>query len=347
MLGDPSTTPPVPLTDDDTSVGTGSQDVGKLTLSVDIVAACPATAADLVELVRGYYEANLARGGGQNWLRVLIAFGDETHDTLQPYTAAEARAGEARWSGWAPVRIELERLDTCADNNPPPPPPKPVVAIAGAAGGTEGAPVTFTVTASPAPAAGLAVGVTVATTGDFGYGTAPTSVTIPTSGTATVTITTADDSADEPDGTVTMTLNAGSDYTIGAPSTQTATVTDDDDPPVAVEQDDPDDPDEPVLAACGAALPTLSISNPTASRSDQSVDFEVSLSCIPANSPTILLTPVRDGSIASNMFVALSAQQTSATVTVTVGTEDRLGLALAWNQGLANDKAQGNVVYTD
>ncbi len=111
-----------------------------------------------------------------------------------------------------------------------------------------------------------------------------------------------------------------------------------------VEQDEPDKPDRPAPPAC-AGRPTLSISSPEASRSDATVDFEVSLSCIPSNRPTILLNPVRDGNLGQNMFVSLSAQQT--TTTVTIGTENRLGLALAWNIGLANDQAQGNVNFTD
>jgi len=100
------------------------------------------------------------------------------------------------------------------------------------------------------------------------------------------------------------------------------------------------------LAAC-AGRPTLLINNPTASRSDAAVDFEVSLSCIPASRPTILLSPLRDGNLVRNIFLHLSAERTSTTVTVDIGTEHQLGLALAWSIGLANHQAQGNVNYTD
>jgi len=61
----------------------------------------------------------------------------------------------------------------------------------------------------------------------------------------------------------------------------------------------------------------------------------------------ILLTPVRDGGIGENMFVNLSAEQTSTTVTVTIGSEDQLGLALAWSTGLANREEQGDITFTD
>ncbi|MDE0498579.1 MAG: hypothetical protein OXH86_14625 [Acidimicrobiaceae bacterium] len=43
----------------------------------------------------------------------------------------------------------------------------------------------------------------------------------------------------------------------------------------------------------------------------------------------------------------LSADRTSTTVTVAIGTEHQLALVLAWNTGLANHQAQGNVTYTD
>ncbi|MDE0495748.1 MAG: hypothetical protein OXH86_00205, partial [Acidimicrobiaceae bacterium] len=133
-------------------------------------------------------------------------------------------------------------------------------------------------------------------------------------------------------------------YTVSATQgAATVAVADDDPPPV--EQDQPD-PDQAPLVAC-AARPTLLISSPTASRSDATVDFEVSLSCIPSRKPTILLSPLRDGRIGQNIFVNLSADQTSTTVTVGIGAEHQLGLVLAWNIGLANHQAQGDVAYTD
>ncbi|MDE0496531.1 MAG: hypothetical protein OXH86_04180, partial [Acidimicrobiaceae bacterium] len=134
-------------------------------------------------------------------------------------------------------------------------------------------------------------------------------------------------------------------YTVSATQgAATVAVADDDPPPV--EQDQTDGADQAPLVAC-AARPTLLISSPTASRSDATVDFEVSLSCIPSRKPTILLSPLRDGRIGQNIFVNLSADQTSTTVTVGIGAEHQLGLVLAWNIGLANHQAQGDVAYTD
>ncbi|MDE2891833.1 MAG: hypothetical protein OXN86_04945, partial [Chloroflexota bacterium] len=100
------------------------------------------------------------------------------------------------------------------------------------------------------------------------------------------------------------------------------------------------------LTAC-PGKPELLISSPAASRSDASVDFEVMLSCIPCSTATILLTPVRDGIIGANMFISLSKTQLSTTVTVTIGSEDELGLALVWSQGLRYSQAQGDVVFSD
>ncbi|MDE0498512.1 MAG: hypothetical protein OXH86_14285, partial [Acidimicrobiaceae bacterium] len=271
---------------------------------------------------------------------VTVATTDDTTDEPDGTVTAAVDAG----SGYTVSAAQGAATVAVADDDDPPP-VVPVVSIAGGSGVTEGGSVTFTLTASPAPSSNLDVSVTVSQSGDWGAATGTRTVTIPTTGSATLAVATADDSADEPDGSVTVTLNTGSGYT--GSGTATVAVADDDDPPV--EQDQPDQPDQPdqvPLAAC-AARPTLLISSPEASRSDASVDFEVSLSCIPASSPIILLSPVRDGRIGQNLFINLSADQTSTTVTVTIGNEHQLGLAVVWSSGLANRYAQGDVAYTD
>ena len=66
----------------------------------------------LIQTVRGYYNDNVAAGRtGNNWLQVLIAFGVETHGSLAPMTAAEARERVSRWSGWRPIAEALEKLE--------------------------------------------------------------------------------------------------------------------------------------------------------------------------------------------------------------------------------------------
>ncbi len=224
-----------------------------------------------------------------------------------------------------------------------PPVVVPVVSIAAGGGVTEGGAAGFTVSASPSPASALDVTVTVTASGDFGASTGQRTVRIaPGQSSVTFTVGTTDDSADESDGSITATLIDGTAYDLGS-KTATVAVADDDDPPLVVEQDEPD---EPALTAC-EGRPELLISSPTASRGDASVDFEVSLSCIPSSSPMIVLAPVRDGDRGENQWVDLTSEQTSITVTVTIGGEDALGLALVWNRGLANSQAQGDVVFSD
>ncbi|MDE2879172.1 Calx-beta domain-containing protein, partial [Candidatus Palauibacter soopunensis] len=112
--------------------------------------------------------------------------------------------------------------------------PLPVVTLAAGAAVTEGGDAAFTLTATPAPAADLAVSVSVAADGDWGVTAGTRTVTIPTSGSATLTLATAGDDADEPDGSVTATVQAGSGYTVGASASGTVAVRDDDLPPPVV-----------------------------------------------------------------------------------------------------------------
>ncbi|MCY3670784.1 MAG: hypothetical protein OXH14_06840, partial [Alphaproteobacteria bacterium] len=95
---------------------------------------------------------------------------------------------------------------------------------------TEGDAVRFTLAAEPAPSAPLAVTLTVGQNGDHVGPSAlgRRTVTVPTSGSVTVTVPTMDDGADEPDGTVTATLEAGSGYTLGASSSLAVDVADND-----------------------------------------------------------------------------------------------------------------------
>ena len=208
--------------------------------------ACPATWPYLIYQVRGYYKADrnrADRGYGRNWLRVLRAYGTPNYyavsdyATLKPFTAAEARAREAVWSGWAQVRQELERIETCARHGgvagrhyPLTAPTVPEITLSGGSPVTEGGDATFTLTATPAPASELSVSVTVTATGDYGVTTGTRTVTIPTTGSAPLTVATEGDEADEPNGSVTLTLNAGDGYAVGAPSSLTADILDDDPP---------------------------------------------------------------------------------------------------------------------
>ncbi len=137
----------------------------------------------------------------------------------------------------------------------------PVVSIAAGAGVTEGSPASFTVTASPAPAAPLTVALTVGQSGDYAAAgeTGAKEVTVPTGGSATVQVATVNDSADEPDGSVSVTVGAGTGYAVAATPKDTASV--------AVADDDAAPP-----------VPELTIGDVTANESDQLMWFTVTLS---------------------------------------------------------------------
>ena len=114
---------------------------------------------------------------------------------------------------------------TIADDDLPP----PVVSITAGSGVTEGGDALFTVTADRAPDANLAVALTVteAAGGDFvaAADEGARTVTIEAGKTAaTLTVKTDDDTVDEPDGSVTATLAAGTGYTVAASPKDAASV---------------------------------------------------------------------------------------------------------------------------
>ena len=107
------------------------------------------------------------------------------------------------------------------------------VTIAGGDVITEGGNAVFTVQASPAPTSDLEVTLTIAddavsdflADGDEGLKT----ITIAAgSDTATYTLATTDDDLEETNGSVSATLEAGTSYQVGSPSTATVSVTDND-----------------------------------------------------------------------------------------------------------------------
>ena len=112
--------------------------------------------------------------------------------------------------------------------------PAPAVSIAAGDGVTEGGSASFVLTATPAPAAPLDVTVAIAASGDYGIADATQTVTIPTTGSFTLTLATDNDGADEADGSVTATVDAGTGYTVGTPSTGTVAIADDDVPAIAI-----------------------------------------------------------------------------------------------------------------
>ena len=112
--------------------------------------------------------------------------------------------------------------------------PVPEVSIASDGDVTEGGGAVFTVSAVPKPAAGLDVEVTVGAVGDFGATAGARTVTVPASGSVKLTVATSGDSVDEPDGSVTASLDApaaDAGYTVSSTaSVASVAVSDDDDP---------------------------------------------------------------------------------------------------------------------
>ncbi len=123
-------------------------------------------------------------------------------------------------------------LDEGSDMDQEPTPQQPVITISpGSSPITEGTAAGFTVNANPAPASAVNVSVEVSQSGDFVASSVrgTKTVTIPANQTsASYTVATINDSTDETDGSVTVSINSGSGYSVGNPATASVTVEDDD-----------------------------------------------------------------------------------------------------------------------
>ena len=239
------------------------------------------------------------------WNRVLLAFGehDGTGVTGGPMTASEAQQMADRHSSpvWDEVVTELTALEAASTQTPPPPTPE--VSITAGGGVTEGGDATFTVTASPAPAANLAVSVTVSQSGDYGATTGQRTVTIPISGSVTLTVGTTDDNADESDGSVTATVNAGGGYTVSASQgAATVSVADNDDAPVVV--------------------PVVSITAGGGVSEGATATFTLSASPAPSSALDVTVTVTASGDFGASTGQRTVTIPTSGSVTLTVGTTD-------------------------
>ena len=214
----------------------GSSASGTVAIADDDPAPPAVATADpaLVAQVRGYAaETDQGQAHVDRWKRVLAAFGDDNGYTAM--TAAEAQIhADKGWQRWVQVVAALEALEAV-----PEPPTLPAVSVSAGADVTEGGDAVFTVTANPAPASPLSVTVTVATAGEFGVTAGSRTVPIPTTGSATLTLATTGDDADEPDGSVSVTVAAGEGYTVGDPASGTVAIADDDPAPAAVATVDP------------------------------------------------------------------------------------------------------------
>ncbi len=235
---------------------------------------------------------------------------------------------------WGPDGVERADGSTTVvivDSDEPP----PEVDITAATGGTEGADAVFTITASAPTAADLDVTVDIASSGDWGATTGSRTATIPKGATqATLTAATTDDSIDEPDGTITATLAAGSGYAVGAQATQTAQILDDDDPPP-----------EPAIAAC-TGKPRVTVADATAQQGDD-LEFVISLSCRSTGAVTVYYFVAYGADITSVRTVAINSGDTGATVTVpTAGVDADIEFHVVYTIGAANYSAKATATIT-
>ncbi|MCY3881465.1 MAG: hypothetical protein OXG61_05040, partial [Chloroflexi bacterium] len=138
----------------------------------------------------------------------------------------------------------------------------PEISVTADSGITEGGSASFTVTASPAPASALTVKLTVTQSGDYAASgtTGSKTVIIPTGGSVSYTVATVNDSADEANGSVKVTLNAGSGYTISSQGSASVSVADDDDPPPP------------------SARPTIKVHAASGDEDSEEIRFKVTLS---------------------------------------------------------------------
>ena len=94
-------------------------------------------------------------------------------------------------------------------------PPLPQVGItSGHMSISEGDDVTLIISSNQAPTTALTVPLSIVATGDFGVASGTHTVTIPTSGSVMHTISTDDDFTDEADGTLSITVGAGTGYDV-------------------------------------------------------------------------------------------------------------------------------------
>ncbi len=265
----------------------------------DAITPSPCVSDVLLQQVEDYYDHNSGNspGYGENWFRVLVAFGARTpadwtadNRVITPMTAASAREREARWFGWGPVADALECIEGVS------PDPDPAVTIAGGGAITEGGTATFTLTATPTPQSTTTVNISVVDSGSFASSgqVGLRQVTIGTGGSGTLTVLTTNDSTDEPDGTLTATVTSGTGYTrSNTNASASISVTDNDDPP--------------------PATPVVSISGGGAITEGGTATFNLSASPAPQGQITVNVNVADSGSFAD------SGQTGSRRVTIGTG----------------------------
>ena len=232
MTDDDDPVAPVVIPDPQVSItaGPGVTEGGAASFTLTAV---PAPAADLPVTVTVSQSGAFGASTGSRTVTVpsggSVSFTVATTDDSVDETDGSVTVTVNTGSGYTVSNTQGAGTVAVADND------VPQVSITAGPGVTEGGAASFTLTAAPAPAADLPVTVTVSQNGAFGAPTGSRTVTVPSGGSVSFTVATTDDSADETDGSVTVTVNTGSGYTVS--NTQgagTVAVSDDDDPLIPV-----------------------------------------------------------------------------------------------------------------
>ena len=152
--------------------------------------------------------------------------------------------------------------------------PVPVITIAGGTSDVEeGEGASFTVNASPAPTTNLDVSVAVSQSGAFvasgDRGAKTVTITANTTS-STYTVPTVNDMMDESNGSVTVTVNQGTGYTVGSTAVATVTVNDND------------------TAAVNISTATVMVTE--AAGAGRTEDYTVVLATLPSHGVTITVT---------------------------------------------------------
>ena len=270
------------------------------------VPSLPSDAVTVSEAT-GWRDGHSGTAHVKRWNRVLAALGADTGETAM--TVAQSRSNESKFmhSRWDRVTRTLEALEQCDDNDPapPPPPPDPEISITARSDIDEGGNAAFTITADPAPTAALTVTVAVAQTGDHGATTGTRQVTVPASGAVTLTVATTDDSTDEPDGTITATIDSGSGYTVSA-AARTATVAIADNDPAPAPPPPPD--------------PEISITARSDTDEGGTAVFTITADPAPTAALTVTVTVSQTGDFGATPGTRTITIPTSGSATLTVTT---------------------------
>ncbi len=228
------TPPPPPPPDPEISIVAGSAVTEGSAVSFTITAS-PGPAANLDVTVTVAQSGNFGVSTGQrtvtipttgSYMLTVATTGDSTDEADGSVTVTVGTG-----TGYT-VSTTAGTATVAVSDDDDPPPTVPEISITAGSGVTEGSAAAFTITASPGPAANLDVTVTVAQSGNFGVTTGARTVTIPTTGSYTLTVATTNDTTDETDGSVTVSVNTGTGYTVSTSAgSATVAVSDDDDPP--------------------------------------------------------------------------------------------------------------------